>query len=114
MHLPCLRLARIATTLASFLDLRAAIGMVAWAGVCVLVLVAPFEALQPLVRLPGQSLSIVEFTLLAVLAAWLAAGFWFRQRPPLRTPLTLPWVTVLVTSAIAAALAPADRMNAFH
>jgi len=88
--------------------------MVAWTGVCVLVLVAPFEALQPLVRLPGQSLSIVEFALLAVLAAWVAAAFWFQQRPPLRTPLTLPWVTVLVTSAIAAALAPADRMNAFH
>ena len=88
--------------------------MVAWTGVCVLVLVAPFEALQPLVRLPGQSLTIVELALLSVLAAWLVAALWFRQRPPLRTPLTLPWVTVLVTSAIAAALAPADRTNAFH
>src|SRR4029453_4390981 len=29
-------------------------------------------------------------------------------------PLTLPWVTVLVTSAIAALAAPADRTNAFH
>jgi hypothetical protein len=88
--------------------------MVAWAGVCVLVLVAPFEALKPLVRLPGQSLTIVELVLLAVLGAWLAATVLFRERPPLRTPLTLPWVTVLVTSAIAALAAPADRANAFH
>jgi hypothetical protein len=88
--------------------------MVAWTGVCLLVLVAPFEALQPIVRLPGQSLTIVELALLAVLAAWLAAAVLFRQRPPLRTPLTLPWVTVLLTSAIAAAVAPADRANAFH
>jgi O-antigen ligase len=88
--------------------------MVAWAGVCVLVLVAPFEALQPLVRLPGQSLTIVELVLLAVLGAWLAAAVLFRERPPFRTPLTLPWVTVLATSAIAAAAAPADRTNAFH
>jgi O-antigen ligase/polysaccharide polymerase Wzy-like membrane protein len=88
--------------------------MVAWTGVCLLVLVAPFEALQPLVRLPGQSLTIVELALLAVLAAWLAAAVLFRQRPPLRTPLTLPWLTVLFTSAVAAAVAPADRVNAFH
>jgi hypothetical protein len=96
------------------LDHRFFIGMVAWTGVCVLVLVAPFEALQPLVRLPGQSLTIVELTLLAVLMAWLAAAALFRQRPPLRTPLTVPWVTVLLTGVVAAAVAPADRANAFH
>jgi hypothetical protein len=88
--------------------------MVAWTGVCLLVLVAPFEALHPIVRLPGQSLTIVELALLGVLAAWLAAALLFRQRPPLRTPLTLPWVTVLLTTAIAAAVAPVDRTNAFH
>jgi len=99
---------------ASFLDPRRFIEMVAWSGVCLLVLIAPFEALQPLVRLPGQSLTIVELALLAVLAAWLTAGVLFRQRPTLRTPLTVPWVTVLFTSAIAAAAAPSDRMNALH
>ncbi len=88
--------------------------MVAWTGVCLLVLVAPFEALHPIVRLPGQSLTIVELALLAVLTAWLAAALLFRQRPPLRTPLTLPWVMVLLTSAVAAAVAPVDRTNAFH
>jgi hypothetical protein len=88
--------------------------MVAWTGVCLLVLVAPFEALQPLVRLPGQSLTIVELALLAVLTAWLGSALLLRQRPPLRTPLTLPWVAVLFTSLIAAAAAPADRTNAFH
>ena len=74
MHLPCLRPARSPAPLASFLDPRAPIGMVAWTGVCLLVLVAPFEALHPIVRLPGQSLTIVELALLAVLAAWLAAA----------------------------------------
>ena len=88
--------------------------MVAWTGVCLLVVVAPFEALHPLVRLPGQSLTVVELALLTVLVAWFATAVLFRQRPPLRTPLTLPWVTVLLTSALAAAVAPADRMNAFH
>src|SRR4029453_677455 len=114
MHLPCLPSARVESGVASFLDLRAGIGMVAWAGVCVLVLVAPFEALQPLVRLPGQSLTIVELVFLAVLSAWLAAALLFRERPPFRTPLTLPWVTVLVTSAIAALAAPADRADGLH
>src|SRR5262245_55559292 len=114
MHLPCLRPARSAAPVASFLDLHRHIGMVAWTGVCVLVLVAPFEGLQPLVRLPGQSLTIVELALLAVLGTWLAAAVLLRQRPPLRTPLTLPWVAVLVTSAVAAAVAPVDRANAFH
>jgi hypothetical protein len=90
------------------------IGMVAWAGVCLLVLVAPFEVLQPLIRLPGQSLTIVEVALLAVLGTWLAASVLLRQRPPLRTPLTWPWVAVLLTSGVAAALAPSDRTNAFH
>src|SRR5262245_65800922 len=102
MQLPCLRWTRIESGVARFLDHRAVIGMVAWTGVCLLVLVAPFEALQPLVRLPGQSLTIVELVLLAVLGAWLAAAALFRERPPFRTPLTLPWVTVLATSAIAA------------
>src|ERR1700733_12264035 len=34
--------------------------ILAWWGICLLVLVAPFEASEPLVRLPGQSLSSVE------------------------------------------------------
>ena len=46
---------------------------VAWRGVCFLVLVAPFEASEPLLRLPGQSLSTVEAALLAVFAAWMAS-----------------------------------------
>ena len=75
MHLPCLRpSAKPGATWQASWTLARAIGMVAWTGVCLLVLVAPFEALHPLVRLPGQSLTIVELALLAVLAAWLAAA----------------------------------------
>ena len=114
MQLPCLRRTRRAAHVARFLDLTVLIGMVAWTGVCLLVLVAPFEELQPLVRLPGQSLTIVELALLAVLAAWLGAGLLLRERPPFRTPLTVPWVAVLLTNGLAAVVAPADRANAIH
>jgi O-antigen ligase/polysaccharide polymerase Wzy-like membrane protein len=88
--------------------------MVAWTGVCFLVLVAPFEALQPLVRLPGQSLTTVEIALVGVLASWVIAAAVFRQRPQWRTPLTLPWLAVMAASLVAACLAPVDRANAIH
>jgi hypothetical protein len=87
--------------------------MVAWTGVCLLVLVAPFEALHPIVRLPGQSLTIVELALLAVLSAWLAAALLFRQRPPSDTT-HFAVGDGAAHDAIAAAVAPVDRTNAVH
>src|SRR5207244_2173402 len=114
MHLPCLPTTPTGACVASFLDLASTIGMVALTGVCFLVLVAPFEALQPLVRLPGQSLTVVELALIAVLATWVSAAVLLRQPPRWRTPLTLPWVAMLLTSFVAAWLAPVDRTNALH
>ena len=114
MQVPCLEWHVVAENVARFLDRFAPIGMVAWAGVCFLIVVAPFEALQPLVRFPGQSMTVVEVALFAVLAAWLAAGVVLSERPPLRTPLTWPWLAVLATSVLAAAVAPGHRMNALH
>lgn len=86
----------------------------AWTGVCLLVIVAPFEALQPIVRFPGQSFSSVEVILFAVLASWLAAVAIRGERPRLQTSLTWPWLAVVLTGLVAASVAPADRANALH
>jgi O-Antigen ligase len=71
--------------------------VVASFGVIVLVLVAPFETLNPLLRLPGQSLSTVEAVLLAVPAVPAAA-----------------WTAFVAASLISAVFAPALRTNALH
>ena len=42
---------------------RPVVSRVAWVGVCALVLVAPFEAVTPLVEWPGQSVTSVEAAL---------------------------------------------------
>ena len=88
--------------------------MTAWTGVCLLVLVAPFEALTPVVRLPGQALTNVEIVLCVVLSAWLISSAVCRQLPRWRTSVTTPWLTVLLAATIAALLAPIDRWNALH
>jgi O-antigen ligase len=85
----------------------------AWAGTGLLWLVAPFEASQPLLRLPGQSLSSVEAALIAVFAAWLGASALDRRFPDWRTPLTAPWIAFGLAAFIAAS-ASAYRANAFH
>jgi O-antigen ligase/polysaccharide polymerase Wzy-like membrane protein len=93
-------------------DGRALAAAVAWAGVAALIVFAPFEALRPLLRLPGQSLSTVEVALLGVLAAWTATLLRARALPVWRTQLTAPWVALLIAMLIAAAFAPAHRGNA--
>src|SRR4029077_3124750 len=95
-------------------DRRAVAATVACVGVCALVLVAPFEALAPLVTLPGQSLSTVEAALVAVLGAWAASLLAARAFPAWRAPLTLPWLAVLAAMSIAALVAPENRANAFR
>ena len=95
-------------------DRRAAVAAVACVGVCALVLVAPFEALVPLVTLPGQSLSTVEAALVAVLGAWAAALLAARTFPAWRAPLTLPWLAVLAAMLAASLVAPGFRANAIH
>ena len=88
-------------------------GWAAWAGTGLLLLIAPFEAQQPLLRLPGQSLSSVEAALLAVFAAWLAASALDRRFPEWRTPLTAPSIAFGV-AALVAAVASAHQANALH
>ncbi|HYM29173.1 MAG TPA: O-antigen ligase family protein, partial [Steroidobacteraceae bacterium] len=86
----------------------------ACAGVCVLIPLAPFEALTPLLRVPGQSFSIVETFLLAVIGAVALASLRSRALPELRTPLTAPWLAWLAASAVAALAAAEYRVNALH
>ena len=88
--------------------------MAAWVGVCVLVLVAPFEALTPLVRLPGQSLSNVEVATIVALVAWILARSGAGRSAEWRARVGWPWLAVLLACVVAAWAAPAHRINAFH
>jgi O-antigen ligase len=87
---------------------------VAWAAACALVLLAPFEALEPLVVLPWQSLSTVEAAIAGALATWGAVLVATRTRPIWRTPLTAPWLAFLAAMTLAAIFAPAHRGNALN
>ena len=87
---------------------------VACGGVIALVLLSPFEALRPLLRIPGQSFSTVEAALLCVVAACAVAVVVSRQWP--RVPLTdaLPWAALVCAAVISASVAPAFKSNAVH
>ncbi len=86
----------------------------AFVGVCVLASVAPIERLEPLVRLPWQSISNVEAVAAAVFAAWALSLLWWRSWPRWRTPLTVPWLVLLSVMAVSSVSAPAYRANALH
>lgn len=83
-------------------------------GLCLLLVAAPFERLEPLLRLPGQNVSSSESVMLLVFAAWGLTLVAARRRPVWQTPLTAPGLAMLAAAALAAALAPADRANALH
>ena len=87
---------------------------VAWAGVVTLSLLAPFELLEPVVRLPWQSITNAELALLVAGAAWLAAILWRGETAWLRAPLVAPWVVLILAMALSAASAPESRVNALH
>lgn len=93
---------------------RAIAATIAWAGICALIIVAPFEALRPLLDLPGQSLSTVEAALFGVFGAWAVALAAARVVPACRTPLTFPWVAFIVAMGVAALAAPTHKMNAIN
>lgn len=93
---------------------RSDVSVVPWWGVCLLIVAAPFEALRPLIRLPGQSLSSVEAVMLAVFAAW--AGTVLRRRPLTvwQTGLAGPFLLFIAAALVAAIAAPDYRANALH
>lgn len=93
----------------------------AWAGVCLWLVAMPFEATQPLVRLPGQSISSAEAAIFLVLAVWgsgVIADACAIGLPAvtsvLRTPLTWPWVVFLAAMLASALAAGAEQANAVH
>jgi O-Antigen ligase len=86
----------------------------AYVGVCALAIVAPFELLRPLVRLPWQSVSDVEGVLAVVFCAWLWSIVWSGTWPRWHNPLTYPWMILLAVMIVSAAMAPTERVNALH
>ncbi len=93
---------------------RTAASTTALAGVSVLLVAAPFERLEPLLVLPGQSLSSAEVVLAAAGLAWLTAVARSCTRPDWRTPLTWPWLALVAAMVVSAAVAPSHRVNAFN
>jgi hypothetical protein len=89
-------------------------GIVLFGGVALLTIVAPFELTEPLVRLPRQSVSTLEAALLLTFAGWGASIVMSRRLPQWQTPLTWPWVALLVAMALASAASPVSRGNALH
>lgn len=86
----------------------------AWGTLALVLLVAPFETLRPILRLPGQSLTSVEAVVLPGLVL-LALASW-RGRlwsPELNRLAAAPWM--LAVAALCAALAaPSDTGNALR
>lgn len=86
----------------------------AFAALCLLALVAPFESTRPWLQLSWQALSSVEVALLAALAIGLVSLVDGRGWRAFATPLTAPGA-VVVLIALAAALAAGEaRFNALH
>ena len=87
---------------------------VAFAGVSMLALIAPFELTQPLIRLPRQSVSNLEAAILLALGSWGVALVWTHALPRWQTPLSAPWMALLAVLLGASLAAPAARVNALH
>src|SRR4051812_16215793 len=90
------------------------VGSIPFAGVVVLTLVAPFEFTAPVLRLPRQSVSNLEAAMVLAVTAGAAALAWSRRRPDWRTPITAPWIAVIITMLIASLASPVSRINAVH
>jgi hypothetical protein len=90
------------------------VGDTFFAGVALLALVAPFELTSPLLRLPAQSVSNLEAAILSAFGLATLAVVVTRRVPQWRTPLTMPWLVLLIAMTAASALSPVSRVNAFH
>jgi len=98
-------------------DATGAIGRaetVAFAGVVLLAFAAPFELINPVLVLPGQSISNLEACVLVATASWMAALIVLRTPPTWRTPLTWPWLASIAAMAAASLSSPVSRTNALH
>ncbi len=86
--------------------------LAAWVGVVLLLVSAPFERLQPLLRFPGQQLSNVEALLLTILTVWALAlvlgrgALGARTLALARSPLAIPLASLVLVMLAAALIAP--------
>ncbi|HKB10826.1 MAG TPA: O-antigen ligase family protein [Vicinamibacterales bacterium] len=85
-----------------------------FAGVALLMLAAPFELTEPLVRLPRQSISSLETAVLVAFAVSAVAAVRARTLPQWRTPLTAPWAALIAAMLVASLASPVSRVNALH
>ncbi len=86
---------------------------VAAAGAFLLASVAPFEATDPIVRLPGQALTNLEAAIFAALAAW-AASIAMTRHAPRCPPVVRASFAVAMAMAVASLAAGTDARNAWH
>ncbi|MFN7984730.1 MAG: O-antigen ligase family protein [Vicinamibacterales bacterium] len=93
---------------------RTAVARTAVLGLMGLLLVAPFEALEPLLRLPGQSISSVEAVFVSVCLAVALAALLSRSLPDLPWADVWPWAALVTAAAISAFRLTEFRANAFH
>jgi O-antigen ligase/polysaccharide polymerase Wzy-like membrane protein len=89
-------------------------GITLFGGVALLTLAAPFELTEPFIRLPLQSITSLEAALLLAFAGWGAFVLASRRLPRWQTPLTLPWVALLIAMVVSSAASPVSRANALH
>jgi hypothetical protein len=87
---------------------------VAFAGVALLIVAAPFELTQPVLRLPRQSVSNLEAAMLLACVSFSLTLIWSHGVLRCETPLTLPWLVLLAAMLIASAASTVSRLNAFH
>jgi len=90
------------------------LGIILFGGVALLTLAAPFELTEPLVRFPRQAITSLEAALLLAFAAWGAAILASRRLPQWQTPLTLPWLALLIAMVISSTASTVSRTNALH
>jgi hypothetical protein len=86
----------------------------AFAGTCAWMLAAPFEQLDPVLRLPWQTVSNLEAISLGILAAWFVTVAFVGARPRWQTAVTWPWLVWVGAMSISAAASPVFRVNAVH
>ena len=87
---------------------------VACRGLIALVLVSPFEALRPLLRIPGQSFSTVETALVCVIVACACATAISRRWPRVGLADAMPWAALVCAAVVSALVAPVFQSNALH
>lgn len=104
----------ISTTDTADVDREARLRRTACFGAVALALVAPFEALRPVLVLPGQSLTTVE-AMLAVVALLVASSLLSARRLPVTDARDVTaWLLFLAVAASAALTASDYRANALH